>query len=334
MPVAIIGLPGRNELPDRIVNHIADSCSLRQTQGIAGINKSKEMILHNLNIVGPGEVVVGNRTQIAPDVQFIFHVPSRIEIGDHCVIGSGVKFVCSGGDVLLGDWTTIHDRSLVLSTIGVEIGQHCWFGQNCILDGSGGLTIGNGVRVGMYSQIWSHVAAGEQIEGCTLFGERPVVVEDDVWLVGSCIVASGVTIGRRSVALIASNITKSHPENTVLAGSPAQPKPALQFYKAITLDEKWAMLGAWLIDIANENNLDIVEHTNSRILLAHQKDGIINHIAFAFDTATSAELCAEFPSASVCNLETKTYVKRLSDIEAVVLKSLAGNKARFLTHSS
>lgn len=290
--------------------------------------------MSGLNIVGPGEVVIGERTRIAPDVQFIFHEPSRIEIGDYCVIGSGVKFVCSGGDVHIGDWTSIHDRSLVLSTQGVRIGQHGWFGQHCILDGSGGLTICNGVRVGMYSQIWSHVAAGEQIEGCTLYGERPVVLEDDVWLVGSCIVASGVTLGRRLVALIASNITKSWPENTVLAGSPAAAKPNLAFYKTIEAKEKWDLLGKWLDDIAEANGLDIIQRTDSLIVLALKQDDSVQHIGFAANTGHAERFVADFPSASVCNLETKTYIKRLSDIEAVVLKNLAGNKARFLTQPS
>lgn len=287
-----------------------------------------------LNIVGPGEVVVGKRTRIAPDVQFIFHEYSKIEIGDYCIIGSGVKFVCNGGNVSIGDWTSIHDRSLVLSTVGVIIGQHAWFGQHCILDGSGGLTIGNGVRVGMYSQIWSHVAAGEQIEGCTLYGERPVVLEDDVWLVGSCIVASGVTLGRRVTALIASNITKSWPEKTVLAGSPAVTKPSLQFYKTISNEEKWELLSNWLNDIARDNKFEIVRHTASLILLCHRHEDSTEYIGFVSDSAAAHELIAEFPEVSMCNLETKTYIKRLSDIEAIVLKALAGNKARFLIQPS
>ena len=75
-----------------------------------------------------------------------------------------MKFVCDGGDVAIDDWTSFHDRCLVLSGKGVTIGQHGWVRTNTIIDGTGGITIGNGVRVGMYSQLWSHVAAGEQIE--------------------------------------------------------------------------------------------------------------------------------------------------------------------------
>jgi len=118
--------------------------------------------LSQFYIADDPRIVVGKQTRIAPDVQFIFHKDSRIVIGDYCIIGAGVKFVCDGGEVFIDDWTTLHDRCLVLSSEGVKIGQHCWFGQNTIIDGTGGITIGNGVRVGMYSQLWSHVAAGEQ----------------------------------------------------------------------------------------------------------------------------------------------------------------------------
>ncbi|WP_322403772.1 hypothetical protein [Massilia luteola] len=287
---------------------------------------------NNLNIIGPGKVFLGERTRVAPDVQFIFHEPSQVVIGDYCVIGSGVKFVCNGGNVAVGDWTSIHDRSLVLSTVGVQIGQHGWFGQHCILDGSGGLTIGNGVRVGMYSQIWSHVAAGEQIEGCTLYGERPVVLEDDVWLVGSCIVASGVTLGKKLVALIASNITKSWPANSVLAGSPAAPKSNLSFYREISLDEKWTLLNGWLNEISQTNGFDI-QRNEFTTVLSRSNGTNVERIGFAIDQNFAQDLLKKIPQATVCDITNKTYSKRLSDIEAIVLKNLAGNKARFINLS-
>jgi hypothetical protein len=172
------------------------------------------------------------------------------------------------------------------------------------------------------------VAAGEQIEGCTLYGERPVAIEDDVWLVGSCIVASGVTLGKRLVALIASNITKSWPENTVLAGSPAMPKPNLSFYRPVTQLEKWEMLSVWLDEIAKANDMQ-VQKTQSWIVLSSSKWQGVERIGFAVDETAASDLAQEFPDSSICNLENKTYSKKLSNIEALVLKSLAGNKARF-----
>jgi acetyltransferase-like isoleucine patch superfamily enzyme len=279
-----------------------------------------------LEVSGDGTVTVGRRTTISPDVKFVFLRPATVTFGDYCYIGPGVKFVCDGGDVHLGDWTSLHDRTLVLSTKGVNVGQHGWFGQHCVIDGTGGLEIGNGVRVGMYSQIWSHVAAGEQIEGCSLYGNRPVVLEDDVWLVGSCIVASGVTLGRRLVALIASNITKSWPEYSVIAGSPASPKPGLHFYKPIADDERWSLLTLWVTDIADRLSLRLAV-TPSRLTLVDQSgDSIV--FARSIDEAAAAKGVSV--GATICCLESKRYNKRLTDLEHRVLKSLASNRARFL----
>lgn len=277
-------------------------------------------------VVGTGTIKVGRSTTIGSGAHVIFSKPGSVTVGDYCVIGPGVKIICSGGDVHIGDWTTLHDNCLVLSSQYVEIGEHCWFGQNCIIDGSGGLKIGRGVRVGMYSQIWSHVAAGEQIEGCTLFGERPVHIEDDVWLVGSCIVASGVTLGRRTVALIGSNITKSWPENSVLAGSPAAPKPTLSFYREVTLSEKWDMLKQWLISASEEISVRVETSDPDQILVSDDQGDVV---IFALTIACSLNVRQKLPAATVCCVEDKTYNKRFTSIEKRVMKYLAGNKARF-----
>lgn len=276
-------------------------------------------------VSGAGKINIGKFSTIGSGAQIVFAKPGAVTVGDYCVIGPGVKIICSGGDVHIGDWTTLHDNCLVLSGQYVEIGEHCWFGQNCVIDGSGGLKIGRSVRVGMYSQIWSHVAAGEQIEGCTLFGERPVLIEDDVWLVGSCIVASGVTLGRRTVALIGSNITKSWPKNTVLAGAPATQKLGLSFYRDVALAEKMDMLERWLMAVGEEMDLDVEVVKSEEIRVTDAQGDLIVFVA------KNSSVCIrnQMPAATVCCLEDKSYNKQFTPLERKVLKYLAGNKARF-----
>lgn len=276
-------------------------------------------------ITGEGEVQVGQRTQIGRGAQILFQSPAKVVLGDYCIIGDNVKIVVSGGDVRIGDWTTLHDNCLVLSKMGVSIDQHCWFGQNCVIDGTGGIRIGRGVRVGMYSQLWSHVAAGERMEGCTLFAEREVVIHDDVWLVGTCIVASGVTLGRRLVALIGSNITKSFPEDVVIAGVPAAPRPGLSFYQSVTDADKARMLRDWLDEFAGSAGFGRLSGEGWECVVA--PDG--GEVYFATHAAVADRLGSDNAGATVCCIETKTYEKKFTDAEQMVLKFLAGNKARF-----
>lgn len=291
-------------------------------------NNKGNLMDTGLIVQGEGHVRIGERCTIAKNAQIIFAQPGSVDIGDYCVIGPGVKIVVNGGAVRIGDWTSLHDNCLLLCTQGLTIGQHGWFGQNAVLDGSGGLVIGNGVRVGMFSQLWSHVAAGEQIEGCTLYGMRPLVLEDDVWLVGSCICASGITIGRRTVALIGSNITKSWAPGLVIAGSPASVKEGLSFYKDITLDEKFFLLRGWVEEVVSGTTMQLEEIDANELFSVREPNGAA--VVFVKRAGYYEQHRDNNPQQTLCCVENKRYTKRLTEIEQRLLKPLSGNKVRFL----
>jgi len=282
---------------------------------------------HGFKVTGQGPIAVGHRTSIGEGAEVVFLGPGSLTIGDYCTIGPGVRFVINGGDVVIGDWTWLYHNALVLSTAGVSIGQHGWFGQYIVLDGSGGLSIGHGGRFGMYTQVWSHVASGERIEGCTLFGMRPVTIANDVWLVGSCIVASGVSLGERLVALIGSNITKSFPGHVTIAGIPAAERPNLSFFKPITMDEKMALLDEWLKEFAASHDGYAVEAAGEGLMIRNAAGRLL----FTRTRAEAEASIAAAPDATVCCIESKRYTKRLTETEQSVLKYLANNKARFLS---
>lgn len=285
--------------------------------------------MKEITTTGIGTLNIGKQCSIGDNVSIIFSRPGTVEIADYVTLGDNVKMIIDGGDVKIGDWTTLHSETLVLSKTGVDIGAHCWFGQNTILDGTGGLHIENGVRVGMYSQLWTHVAAGEQIEGCTLFGESPIHIGADVWLVGSCMIASGVTIGNRTVALAGSNVTKSCGANLVLAGSPAKSKENLSFYRAISLDEKFELLQGWLAEIAPAPTGEAGSMTRQDDVITLHFDGGEQVRFFKHSQAYELAAATKPANTTLCCVENKRYIKTLSNSEKKVLKYLAGNKARF-----
>ncbi|MGY2171693.1 acyltransferase [Pseudomonas gingeri] len=279
-------------------------------------------------VFGDGDVVCGKRSSFGEGVKFIFKSPRKIVIGDYVTFGDNVKIVVEDGDVFVDDWTTVHSNVLILCAAGVSIGQHCWFGQNTILDGTGGLTIGNGVRVGMYSQIWSHIAAGEQIEGCVFFSASPVFIEDDVWLVGSCTVGSGLTIGRRAVCLSGSNVTRSIPENVTVAGAPAKIREAIKAYKTKTLDEKFSMMRVWALAFCNESGGRwFLSVSDESVLVICSVDMERVKIFKSADDYASCDL--PVGDSKFC-VESKSYSKSFTEGEEELMRYLSGNKARFL----
>lgn len=287
--------------------------------------------MNNTNIIDASAYIdpivkLGNYNKIGKNVkiEYVGRSPETvvISLGDNNIINDNTRILIDG-NFEIGDWNVFHNDMLIMSGAGMKIGHNGWFGQNTILDGSGGLTLGNGVRIGMYSQIWTHVASGEQIEGCTLFGTRETVIEDDVWLVGSCIVGSGLHLGRRSISLINSVLTKNTEANKVYAGSPAKEMSHLNFYTDISLEEKMSKLSDWLeswecvaegdVVLSKENNDLVLKNNNAEVRFTDQELNETN--------ATQG---------SVFSVKTKTFYKTNNELERKVYKYLYNNKARFI----
>lgn len=79
------------------------------------------------------------------------------------------------------------------------------------------ITLGNNVRVGANCLIMD----GDAHQDDPRAGKnKPIVIEDNVWLGGNVVVKKGVTIGRNSVIGMNSVVTKDIPANCVAIGNP------------------------------------------------------------------------------------------------------------------
>lgn len=245
-----------------------------------------------------------------------------VQIGDCNTIHENVRILVGPDGFRLGDWNMIHHDCFLGGPKALSIGHNCWVGQGSILDSTGGLTIGNGVSFGAYSSLWTHIARGEQIEGW-LCQAKPTELDDDVWLVGDNVhVAAGVWMGMRSVALAHAVVTKDVLADTVVAGSPAQPIN-YRLRRHVTLQEKLDLMWAWA--------LEFKARTASPVRCECDKTNVTIWRGDERCVFTSVPLTADHgPSASIFRLDTKTYTKRLSELEREVYAFLKANKARFI----
>jgi len=190
------------------------------------------------------EIKIGQKVTIEEDI--VIRGKSnknakRVIIGDNVFIGHSVQMFVD--DIEIGDFTIIHNHTLIAGDKPCRIGHCCWIGQNTILNSTGGLSIGNGVGVGAYSQLWSHICHGDILQGCRWNSNHPLIIEDDVWFVGHCIV-SPVHAYEKSMALVGSVITKDMEANHVYAGVPAKDvtdKTGPQFSQ-VTIEDKFIIL--------------------------------------------------------------------------------------------
>lgn len=181
-----------------------------------------------------------------------FDISSKVTFGNNIVFGDNCRNIKIGfgtflGDnlyidvpeLVIGDYCRIHNNGVIHGYQSCRIGHNCWIGQNTIIDSIGGTTIGNNVGIGAFSQLWSHMKFGDVLEGCRWNSQKPLIVDDDVWFVGHCIV-SPIHAKRRSMLLIGGVATKDMEENHVYAGSPARDvtdKLGPQF-SPVTYDQK------------------------------------------------------------------------------------------------
>ena len=223
----------------------------------------------------------------------------RIKIGDNSFIGR--HSVIAVDDFEVGDYVVVHNHALITGDKPCRIGHCCWFGQNTILNCAGSLTIGRGVGVGAYSQLWTHIAHGDTLQGCRWNSTKPLMVGDDVWFVGHCIVAP-ITAHERSMALVGSVVTKDMEANHIYAGVPAQDvtnKMGTQF-EPVPLDEKRERLTRLL----------------ERFYAMHpQFNREEIEILSSWEEARGKGVTA-------FNVATRTYTKRLTPVEVAFMKFL------------
>ena len=161
----------------------------------------------------------------------------RVVLGDCSYVGRNVRVLAP--EFVLGDYSKLHADSFGHGAHPLRIGRNCWIGGTTVLDSMGGLDIADNVGIGSHSQLWSHIQFGDVVQGCRFRSRRYLLVREDAWFVGHCLV-SPVDVGARSMALLGSVVTKDMAENRVYAGSPARDvteRVGPQFAD-VTLEEK------------------------------------------------------------------------------------------------
>lgn len=167
------------------------------------------------------ELILGKNVNISPSavIRGINGKSKRVEIGDNTYIGDNVQIIID--ELKIGDYSKIHHHTNFHGYKPLTIGHNAWIGQGTIIDSIGGVTIGDNCGIGAYSQLWSHIRYGDPLNGCNYESNKPLIIGNDVWFVGHCIV-SPITAKDKSMALVGSVITKDMKENHIYGGSPAK----------------------------------------------------------------------------------------------------------------
>lgn len=104
---------------------------------------------------------------------------------------------------------------------GVVIGENCVIDRDCVLDGRGGIKIGN--HVNLAPEVMILTASHDPDDADGFRGVyKPVVVEDYVWIATRSLILPGVHIGAGAVIGAGSVVTKDVEAGMIVAGNPAR----------------------------------------------------------------------------------------------------------------
>lgn len=296
------------------------------------ISTGKFLISDNVSIRAK-KIVLGNNARIENDVAIrsMRGDMEQFSMGDETLLGFNMQVLVP--EFRMGDYSQIFNSSLVSGYKPITIGHNCWVGQGAILNSADTLTIGDNVRMGG-SQIWTHVASGELLEGSNFYNVAPVTIEDNVWLMGfGHTVVPGVTLAQNSVIMAGSVVTKSTEPFKTYSGIPAADiSDKLPAWQQLTLDDKFSKLRNFISEFVQahpqyEKQVLCIDDAGE---LGNILENEQQHLLFVKQANLSEYLDS---THSVFDLASKKYVKQRSEMEVCWIKFALGYRARFTPYN-
>jgi putative colanic acid biosynthesis acetyltransferase WcaF len=103
----------------------------------------------------------------------------------------------------------------------LSVGDNVWIGDDCVLYNLGDITIGSSVAIAHNVYLCTGTHDYTKID--FPIGQRPIHIEDEVWLPNEIFVGPGVTIGRGTVVGVRSTVLQDLPPAMICYGHPAKP---------------------------------------------------------------------------------------------------------------
>ncbi|MBN2615553.1 MAG: acyltransferase [Bacteroidales bacterium] len=151
-------------------------------------------------------------------------------------------------------YSRISSSAKLINKKNIDLADHVWIGHYCLVDGTGGVSIGEGSQISSHTVIYSHSSqdairmlgkeyikvAADQRPGYKL---KPVSIGSYTFIGTSCVILPGASIGKGCIVGAGSVIRGDVPDYAIVSGNPAQvigdTRDRDQSKFAALLDKNW-----------------------------------------------------------------------------------------------
>lgn len=177
---------------------------------------------YRANLDCHGNVSFGKNVILTTTSDALILIKSNSKIGNNVIIHADGNYVKIGKNCNLSD-------SCMLKLWGgsIEIGENTFVNSYTVLNGHGGLKIGNNVLIAMNVSIVpsNHIFSDISIPINSQNNlNKGIVICDDAWIGANSVILDGITIGRGAVIGAGSVVTRDVEPFTIVMGNPAKLK--------------------------------------------------------------------------------------------------------------
>ena len=125
----------------------------------------------------------------------------------------------------IGEDVQFFEKVKILGPARIHVGDHARITSHVVLDGRGGLAIGQYTQVGFQSVVLTYTHRYQDPDKPIIhqgMEGQPVAIGRDVWIGARVLVLPGVTIGDGAIVGAGSVVTRDVPAGAIVAGNPAR----------------------------------------------------------------------------------------------------------------
>ena len=173
---------------------------------------------NSINDFNKKNAIIGSNTRIFSEAKINNNLDdkTKIVIGDNCDIKGELLTFGHGGEIIIGNYSFVGERTKIWSAKKIIIGDRVLISHNVNIHDNNSHPLDSKLR----HEDFKHIAIIGLPKENHHLDEKEIIIENDVWIGFNSSIMKGVRIGKGAIIGANTIITKDVPDFAVCLGNP------------------------------------------------------------------------------------------------------------------